>query len=76
MNEPWLTVDTAKIYFVTDVNDDSKIVTCFLSENKKELLVKDNTYILREIRSWTHADQVCIQCDQETKVTSVQSNLT
>ena len=38
MNEPWLIVDTGKMYFVTAVNDDSKIVTCFLPENKKELL--------------------------------------
>jgi len=66
---------SGKIYLVTAINDKSEIVTCFLPEMRKELFVNGYTYIVRGIRSWVRGNQLCIQCNEETKVTSSQSNL-
>jgi len=65
---------SGKIYLVTAINDKSEIVTCFLPEMRKELFVNGYTYIVRGIRSWVRGNQLCIQCNEETKVTSSQSN--
>jgi len=63
-----------KIYCVTGINDQSKIVICYLPAKKQEVFVKNNAYIVRGVRSWQRDTEVFIECDQQTKIICVQSN--
>jgi len=66
---------TIKTYVVTAINERSEIVTCFLPETKKQIFLNGYTYIVRGIRSWLRGEQLSIQLNEDTKVTSSQNNL-